>query len=102
MLTHHHEIALDAIELRYSRQKSPTRLVMPEDQTDQGCDSQRGRAGDRVFQQSLPHAATPEFLVDINADLGCAAIRTARQEFFEIEPANHATFRFRNPERIML
>ena len=113
MLTHHHEIALDAIELRHSREKSPplkaqtlkqtqTRLVMPEDQTDQGCDAQRGRAGDRLFQQSLSHAVPPKLFTDINTDLGSAAIRTAWQQFFEIEPANHATVRFCDPEWIFV
>jgi hypothetical protein len=75
---------------------------MSEDETDQGRDAQRRCARDCLFQQSLPYTATPEFFINVNTDLDCAAICSARLEFFEIEPANHTTFPFRNPERILL
>src|SRR5207249_1907779 len=45
---------------------------------------------------------TPKIVVDVNADLRCAAIRTAREESFEIKPANNAAIRLRDPERILL
>jgi len=75
---------------------------MSEDQPHQGCYSQRGRAGDGFFQQSLSRAVPPKLFIDINTDLGRAAIRTAWQEFFEIEPANHAAVRFSDPEWIFI
>ena len=40
--------------------------------------------------------------MNINANLGSAAIRTAWQEFFEIEPANYTTVRFNDPEWIFV
>src|ERR1700754_2056148 len=75
---------------------------MSEDKTDQGRDTKRRCAGNRVFQQSLPHTAMPESCIDINADLGRAAIRATRQEFFKIGSANHATVQLCDPERILL
>ena len=113
MSTHHNEVALHAIKLRDRGKESPaleaealkqfqTRLVMSEDQSDQRCYPQRRRAGDRLLQQTLPHAAPPEFFIHVNTDLGRATIRAAWQEFFEIEPADHAAVRFRDPERIVV
>ena len=55
-----------------------------------------------MLQQSLSHAATPKILIDVNADLRCAAIGTAREESLEIKPANNAAIRLRDPEGILL
>src|SRR5262249_27620137 len=109
MLPHRNEVPLHAVELRDPGKKSPaleaeafkqfqTWLVVSEDLPDQSCYSQRRRAGDGFFQQSLPDTMPPKFLIDINANLSCAAICTAWDEFFEIEPANHAAVRFRDPK----
>src|SRR5262249_41628116 len=108
MQTHHNEIALHAVELRYTRKNSPafetealeqfqTRLVMAEDETHKRCDPERRCASDRLPQQLLPQATTSEFFMDIDADLRRAAICTPRQEFFEIKPANHPALRLRDP-----
>src|SRR5581483_6704418 len=50
----------------------------------------------------MPDTATPEFFMDVKTDLGCATIRSTWLEFFEIEPANHTTFRLCDPEWILL
>ena len=113
MSTHHNEVALHAIKLRDRGKESPaleaeafkqfqTRLVMSEDQPDQSGYPERRRPSDCFFQQSLSDAVPPEFFMDINTDLGCAAIRTAWQEFLEIEPADYAVVRFGDPEWIFV
>src|SRR4030095_171689 len=44
----------------------------------------------------------PEFFVDIDADFSRAAICAAWQEFFEVQPANHAAVGFRHPDWILV
>src|SRR5213080_983255 len=113
MQSDYNKVPLHAVELRDRGKKSPafeaeaieqfqTRLVVSEDQPDQSCYSQRRRAGDCFFQQSLSDAVPPEVFMNINANLGCAAIRAAWQEFLEIEPADHAAVGFHYPEWMLV
>src|SRR5437667_12471183 len=71
---------------------------MRKDQTHNGGDPQRRRAYNRFFQQPPPNALTPEFFIDVNTDLGRAAICATRQELFEIQPTDHAKVVLRYPE----
>src|SRR5439155_978433 len=43
-----------------------------------------------------------EAFVDIHADFGGTPVGAARQEFFEIEPADHATVAFRHPKWMLI
>src|SRR6266480_2090976 len=47
-------------------------------------------------------ALTSEAFVDIHADFGGTPVGAARQEFFEIEPADHATVAFRHPKWMLI
>src|SRR5260370_34469503 len=57
---------------------------------------------DGFFQQTARDTTTPEFFIHVNADFSRAAIGAARQEFFEIQPADDVAIAFRYPEWMLV
>src|SRR6266542_1238960 len=75
---------------------------MRKDQPDKRGDPKRWRTGNCFFQQATRDALTPELFMDIHTDLGRAAVCATRQEFFEIQPTDHAKVVLRHPEWMLV
>ena len=66
--------------------QSQTRFVMGENEPDNRVDVKGRRTSDRFAKQDSADSAAPEFLIDINAHFGGAAISAAREKRFQRQP----------------